>query len=77
MDIPNCYDPVFQEERHQNAVDRFVEHLPVCDCCFKSVYPEEVYYPFSVHKKRFIMCSNCKTDLDDSGVFFEKEGVLL
>lgn len=71
MKIPDCYDPAVQEERHQAAVDRFTERLPVCDCCFKSVYPEEIYYPFTVRKERYIMCATCKSSLDDNGVFVE------
>ena len=41
--IPDCYDPIRQEEARQAAGDRLVENLPRCCHCNGSVYPHETY----------------------------------
>ena len=59
---PDCYDPVYQEERRQAEWDRFAEHLPVCSCCGCSVYPGDHYY----ETRSSIVCAGCKIDLDEN-----------
>lgn len=62
MEIPDCYDPVYQEEQRQKDWDDFVEDLPVCSCCGRGVYPHGRFY----EKNQIILCFDCKVDLDES-----------
>lgn len=71
MDIPNCYDPVYQEERRQAQADRAVSQRPVCVCCFKPVQPGRPYYKISVQKELYTICEDCKEDLDESETYLE------
>lgn len=68
MGLPDCYDPVYQEDRRQREWDKFVENLPVCGCCGRSVYPNSVYYELDmmIKKETIIVCEACKSDLDES-----------
>lgn len=72
MDIPNCYDPVYQEERRQLQADRAVSQRPVCDCCFKPVKPGRPYYKLSVLKELCTICEDCKEDLEESKQILEQ-----
>ena len=72
MEIPECYDPVYQEERRQAAMDSFVEDLPVCGCCKRSVYPHSKFYELKVEGNRIIVCQDCKSDLDMSEMILEE-----
>lgn len=71
MDIPNCYDPVFQEERRQLQADLAASQRPVCDCCFRPVRSGSPYYTLSVRKVRLTICEDCKEDLDESETYLE------
>jgi hypothetical protein len=39
MQIPNCYDPIAQEEQRQADWDRYADKLPVCVLCRKKILP--------------------------------------
>ena len=71
MDIPNCYDPVYQEERRQAEADRVASLRPVCACCFKPVIPGRPYYTLSVQKEQCAICEDCKENLDESEAYLE------
>ena len=71
MDIPNCYDPVYQEERLQAEADRAVSLRPVCACCCKPVRPGTRYYTLSIQKERYTICEDCKEDLEESETYLE------
>lgn len=60
MRIPDCYDPVFQEERRQAAFDRRAEGYPVCGCCFRRICPGGRYYELSVGGQPVKVCAGCK-----------------
>lgn len=62
MALPDCYDPVGQEERRQQVWDRFARRLPVCSCCAHTIYPGDRFY----ERSGIILCADCKVDLDDS-----------
>lgn len=66
--LPDCYDPVRQEEDRQTQEDRFVEDLPVCSCCGRSVYPGDVYY----EHRSIIVCSGCKIELEENERILDK-----
>ena len=66
-DIPECYDPIFQEERRQSEWDHFVEDLPVCSCCRRSVYPGDHYH----ETRTIIVCASCMEDLMENECILE------
>lgn len=59
---PDCYDPVYQEERRQAEWDRFAEHLPVCTLCRRRLYPGDKFHTACY----MIVCTFCKDELDDN-----------
>lgn len=42
-EIPNCYDPVVQEERRQAKIDKFLKVLPHCTICESAIFPGTLY----------------------------------
>lgn len=67
MEIPDCYDPVRQEEQRQKNWDDFVEDLPVCTLCGHSVYPGQRYN----ETRDSIVCSSCMEELIDNPCWVE------
>lgn len=68
MTLPNCYDAVRQEEEQQKEWDEFVDDLPVCGCCGRSVYPHSALYELNIKIKKeiIIVCEDCKSDMDET-----------
>lgn len=66
MEIPNCYDPVYQEERRQAEADRRAECFPTCGCCGHKIYPHEKFWVLLVIKDELIVCEDCRTEMEDS-----------
>jgi hypothetical protein len=60
--IPDCYDPVYQEERRQREWDEFADELPTCYLCRRRLYPGDKFYV----AKLFIVCTRCKDELDEN-----------
>lgn len=60
--IPDCYDPVRQEEQRQAEWDKLVELLPVCTLCKRKLYPEEKFHTAS-HQ---IVCTRCMDELNEN-----------
>ena len=71
MQIPDCCDPVCQEEKRQADWDRFVEKLPVCGCCGHSIYPQDIFYKLKIQKETIVVCADCKSDMDEGKQFLE------
>ncbi len=71
MNIPDCYDPVYQEERRQAEADRAASRRPICDCCFRHVRPGSHYYTIAVQKEPCTICEDCKEELDESETHLE------
>ncbi|MBO7251776.1 MAG: hypothetical protein J6V25_04025 [Oscillospiraceae bacterium] len=63
--------PHEEAERSEAKWDRFIEDLPECGCCCKSVYPHTRYYELRVKNDRIIVCADCKSDLDMSETILE------
>lgn len=72
MDIPNCYDPVYQEERRQAEADRAISLRPVCACCCKPVILGRPFYTLAVQKELCTICEDCKDVLDESEQILEQ-----
>ena len=60
--IPDCYDPVFQEERRQREWDEYADTLPRCALCGKLQYPGSKIY-VAGHRT---VCVSCKEELDEN-----------
>ena len=41
--IPDCYDPVRQEENRQAMADKLWKSLPKCIICGSAIFPGAVY----------------------------------
>jgi hypothetical protein len=65
--IPDFDDPVLQAEDMEEAWDRLVADLPVCNCCGHSVYPGNWYH----ETRKIIVCGSCLDDLIDNPIFLE------
>lgn len=62
MNIPDCYDPVYQEDRRQAEWDDIAEDLPVCALCGRRLYPGDRFHTASYQ----IVCPRCKEELDEN-----------
>ena len=62
MDIPPCYDPVYQEERRQMELDRFCDSMPCCTLCNRTLYPgDRIRVAF-----RQPVCEVCFEELEEN-----------
>jgi hypothetical protein len=64
--IPDCYDPVRQEEDRQRAWDETLARCPVCALCGRIIRPGEVVH----HTDRATVCAECVDEL------VENEGIV-
>ena len=60
--IPDCYDPVYQEERRQMELDKLLDGLPCCTICRRTLYPGDKFHT-ACHQ---IVCVTCKEQLDEN-----------
>lgn len=65
--IPDCYDPVRQEETRQAEWDRAMESVPRCSCCRESICPGDYYH----EHQGMILCHRCFNRLEDSEILLE------
>lgn len=59
--LPDCYDPVYQEERRQQEWDEYADTLPVCVLCGRRLYPGDKCYT----ARHRTVCTGCKDELDE------------
>lgn len=61
MNIPDCYDPVYQAERREAKWDAYIKPLRRCDLCHTSIYPGNRY------RECFngTVCSDCFEELSE------------
>lgn len=71
MNIPDCYDPVYQEERRQADFDRRASHFPICNCCGDHIYPGWQYYTLDVGKDALTVCDECAAEMMDNPCIVE------
>lgn len=60
--IPDCYDPVRQAERREAEWDNFIEKLPACTLCRKTLFPGEKFHTASY----MIVCHSCVEELNEN-----------
>lgn len=68
MKIPDCYDPVAQEERRQARWDRLVEKLPTCALCRKKIFPGDKFHTTGCMP----VCFSCVEELVDNVEILEE-----
>lgn len=62
MEIPNCYDPVYQEERRQMELDKLMEQTCQCHLCRRTMYPGD-----KIHVAQFfVVCPSCFEELGEN-----------
>lgn len=62
MNIPDCYDPIYQAERREAEADRRAAMLPKCCFCERLIYPGN---PYREHLARSV-CEDCFAELEDN-----------
>lgn len=60
--LPDCYDPVLQEDRRQAEWDEYADTLPVCMACRRRLHPGDKFHTAGY----IIVCPFCKADLDEN-----------
>lgn len=61
MNIPDCYDPIYQAERREMNADRKMETFPVCCICDRHIQ-DGVYFK---HLDRCV-CESCFDELENN-----------
>ena len=61
MNIPICYDPIYQEEQRQMKAD---EGAIPCDCCGHIIRRGNTFYQLDYKKERLTICEDCKSEID-------------
>jgi len=73
MNIPDCYDAVWQAERREAALDaREIRRLR-CGCCGRVIELGEYYYTAARDGEPFALCRSCKDDVDESETIMEED----
>ena len=60
--FPDCYDPVFQEERRQKEWDEYADTLLVCTLCKRKLYPGDKFHTASY----MVVCPRCAEELQEN-----------
>lgn len=66
MTLPDCYDPVVQEERRQLAWDRWIRRFPVCHGCGQPLLAGAVYFALNVGDKTLNICQLCRQEMEEN-----------
>ena len=74
MKLPNCYDPVVQEERRQRDWDRWIQRFPVCDCCGETLRGGAVFFTLDVRDKTLTVCDACREQMEENVCCVEEMG---
>lgn len=62
MEMPNCYDPVYQAERLAMEQDRLMENTVQCTICRRTLYPGD-----KIHVAQFfVVCPSCYEELGEN-----------
>lgn len=62
MNLPDCYNPIAQEDRRQAEWDELADLLPVCALCRRRLYPGDKFHTAS----HMVVCPRCLEELNDS-----------
>ena len=62
MEIPNCYDPIYQAERLAMEQDKLMEKTLCCTFCHRTLYPGD-----KIHVAQFfVVCPSCYEELGEN-----------
>ena len=62
MQIPDCYDPVYQAEQLALEQDKLMEDTVCCTFCRRTLYPGE-----KIHVAGFrVVCPSCLEELQEN-----------
>lgn len=59
MNIPGCYDPIYQAERLAMEQDKMMENTMLCTACGSTLYPGDTYHAH----RRLVVCPDCAEEL--------------
>lgn len=62
MNIPSCYDPIYQAERLAMEHDKLMENTVQCSVCRRTLYPGDKYHA----NRKVIVCPSCLEELQDN-----------
>lgn len=62
MEIPNCYDPIYQAERLAMEQDKLIEHTYQCHLCRRTMYPGDKFH--TAHYQ--VVCPSCFGELQEN-----------
>lgn len=62
MNIPSCYDPIYQAEQLALEQDKLMENAVQCSVCRRTLYPGDKCH---AHRK-VIVCPSCLEELEDN-----------
>lgn len=62
MNIPDCYDPVYQAEQREREYDRVQALLPKCCFCEQRIQPGQPYREYLALQ----VCGPCFEELKES-----------
>lgn len=71
MDIPYCYDPVYQAERREAEWDRYSGSSPRCSCCGDRILSGNRRYELLVNNNCLNVCESCKDQMLESEYIVE------
>lgn len=69
--IPECYDPICQEERRQMEMDRMRGVLPCCALCRRTLYPGGKFYT----ARHQVVCPSCLEELEENEEIVELDEI--
>jgi len=72
MNIPDCYDAVYQAERREAVMESREARREHCGCCGRVIEPGEHLWTVLRHKETFSLCRSCKEDVDESETILEE-----
>lgn len=74
MNIPDCYEAFRQAERREAELDRREARRDRCGCCGRIIGPGEHCWTVLRHSETFLLCRECKEDVDESETIQEEVG---
>lgn len=71
MNLPDCYDPVYQAEQREADWDRYSSQFPRCSCCGERIFSGKNRYELFVHNDCLTICEDCKDEMLESEYIVE------
>lgn len=62
MNIPSCYDPIYQAEQLALEQDKLMENAVQCSVCRRTLYPGDKCHA----NRKVIVCPSCLEELQDN-----------